>query len=92
MALRVIAAELQQCLTAAMQFDANVVIEPFVAGREFTVSLLGRDPLPMIEIVAPRQLFSYQAKYENPATEFRLDTALPPHVEAVNLSRRRRRR
>ena len=35
----------------------------------------------MIEIVAPQRLFSYDAKYVNPATEFRHETDLPPHTE-----------
>ncbi len=74
--------ELQRCLETAAQFDDRILIEPFITGREFTVSLLGRDPLPMIEIVAPQRLFSYDAKYVNPATEFRLETDLPPHTEA----------
>ena len=74
--------ELQNCLAAASQFDSRILIEPFIAGREFTVSLLGRDPLPIIEIVAPHKLFCHDAKYSNPDTEFRLSTGLPAHVEA----------
>jgi D-alanine-D-alanine ligase len=73
--------DLQRCLATATQFDQRVLVEPFTCGREFTVSLLGRDPLPLIEIVAPQQFFSYDAKYANGTTEFRFDAGLPNHIE-----------
>jgi D-alanine-D-alanine ligase len=74
--------EIFRHLATAAQFDNSVLVEPLVTGREFTISLLGREPLPMIEIVAPRKLFTYEAKYSDPQTEYRLDVNLPGHIEA----------
>jgi D-alanine-D-alanine ligase len=74
--------ELAQCLTNAAQFDDYVIAEPYVAGREFTISLLGRDPLPMVEIIAPRRVFSYEAKYTSAETEYRTDCRLRAEIES----------
>ncbi len=75
--------EISRCLATAAQFDSSVLVEPFVAGREFTISLLGREPLPMIEIVAPRELFTYEAKYTDPETIYCLNGNLPAQIESL---------
>lgn len=58
-----------------------VLLEKQIVGREFTVSLLGRRPLPLLEIVGPGVLFDYQSKYSSRETQYRFDTRLP---DAVN--------
>jgi D-alanine-D-alanine ligase len=73
--------DMRRCVQMAYEFDAVLIAEPFVAGREFTVSLLGRDPLPMIEIVSPQPVFTYNAKYSSATTEYRFEFALPATVE-----------
>lgn len=45
-------------------FGDRVVVEGFVAGREFTVGVLGGEPLPVGEIVSEHELFDYEAKYQ----------------------------
>jgi D-alanine-D-alanine ligase len=60
----------------AGRYDAYLIAEPFIRGREFTVSVLGRTPLPLLEIVTPGGLFDYEAKYESVLTQFRFDTEL----------------
>ncbi|MGH7138515.1 MAG: D-alanine--D-alanine ligase [Pirellulales bacterium] len=61
----------------AGRFDSRVLAERWIDGREFTVALLGRQPLPLLEIVTPRALFDYEAKYESALTEYRFDHGLP---------------
>jgi len=47
------------------------MIEKFVTGRELTVGILGKNPLPIIEIVTPHSFYDYSAKYEDDSgTEF----------------------
>lgn len=74
--------DLAECLANAARYDRLVLAEPFVTGREFTISLLGRDPLPMIEIVAPQRLFTFDAKYSSPETQYEFESKLPAAVEA----------
>jgi D-alanine-D-alanine ligase len=74
--------ELQAAVKEAAKFDDFVMVEPLVVGREFTVSLLGRKPLPLLEVITPGGLFDYEAKYESAMTEHRFDTGLLPETAA----------
>jgi D-alanine-D-alanine ligase len=58
------AVDLQPAIQAARQFDDEVMVERFVAGREFTVGILENRALPVGEIIAPREVFDYEAKYQ----------------------------
>lgn len=69
-------AELHARWNEARRFDSRVLVERWIDGREFTVALLGRRPLPLIEIVTPRALFDYEAKYESALTEYRFEHGL----------------
>jgi D-alanine-D-alanine ligase len=57
-------AALQSAIQAAEAFDDEVMIEKFIAGREFTVGILDRQPLPVGEIFAPGEIFDYESKYQ----------------------------
>jgi D-alanine-D-alanine ligase len=69
-------AELPQALAEARTYGGACLAEPFVQGREFTVAMLDDRPLPLIEIVTPEQVFSYDAKYHSSLTEYRFDFQL----------------
>jgi D-alanine-D-alanine ligase len=63
-------AELGAALEHAGQFDSEVLVERFVAGRELTVGVLDGKPLAVGEII-PRtgDIFDYEAKYQTDAAE-----------------------
>ncbi len=69
---------LGRAVEAALRYGPTVLIERFVAGREFTVSLLDRRPLPLLEVVAPGAVFDYEAKYGAAGTQYHFDPPLPP--------------
>ncbi|MBS0210808.1 MAG: D-alanine--D-alanine ligase [Planctomycetes bacterium] len=71
------AEQLAACVTASRQYDPLVLVEPWIDGREFTVTILGREPLPLLEIVAPGPVFDYDAKYLAEDTVYRFDSGLP---------------
>ena len=43
---------------------SDMMYEAFVAGREFTVGILGDEALPVGEIVSAHELFDYECKYQ----------------------------
>jgi D-alanine-D-alanine ligase len=53
-----------------------LMAERLVVGREFTVAVLGRQPLPLLEVIAPDRIFSFDAKYQSSLTEYRFDFRL----------------
>jgi D-alanine-D-alanine ligase len=58
------AADLAAAITIAQSFDDEVMVEKFIAGREFTVGVLEGTALPVGEIISPGEVFDYQAKYQ----------------------------
>jgi len=69
-------AELSAAIAASERFGERTLIEPYVVGREFTVALIDGHALPPIEIVTTECVFSYEAKYQSAATEYRFDFEL----------------
>jgi D-alanine-D-alanine ligase len=57
--------EVPEALVAALSYDDRVLLERYVDGRELAVSLIGGEPLPIVEAV-PREedRFNYAARYE----------------------------
>lgn len=55
--------EWQPALHDALQYDAEVVVEAFIPGRELTVGIVGDTVLPIIEILAPDGWYDFDAKY-----------------------------
>jgi len=71
---------LVEAVTAAARYDAQVIVEEWVDGRELTVGILGEHALPVIEIRAPNGFFDFTAKYTPGATEYLVPAPLPPEV------------
>jgi len=69
-------AELPIALAKSRRFGGSVLAEPLVIGCEFTVAMLDDRPLPLIEIVSPEPVFSYDAKYNSSLTEYKFDFQL----------------
>jgi len=55
--------QLAAALDLGFQYDDRLLFEKFIAGREFTVSVLGNEPLPLVEIIPEGGLYDYEHKY-----------------------------
>jgi D-alanine-D-alanine ligase len=60
----------------------DCMVESFVVGREVTVGVLDRRPLPIIEIRSKTGFYDYQAKYIDDRTEYLFDTIEDEAVRA----------
>jgi D-alanine-D-alanine ligase len=56
--------KLAAAIEHARRYDDEVMIERFVAGREFTVGILDGRALPVGEIIVPGEVFDYASKYQ----------------------------
>ncbi len=75
------ARQLRQRIADAAALDSFIIAEQQVRGREFTVSLLDRQPLPLLEIVGGGAIYSFDDKYASQRTDYRFDVELCPGVE-----------
>ncbi len=63
---------------------SRAMVEKLTEGRELTVGILGRRPLPLIEVVPRREFYDYTAKYYDDAgTEYIFDHGLDEELVAA---------
>jgi D-alanine-D-alanine ligase len=55
--------DLAAAIELAYQFDDEVMVERFIAGRELTVGVLGDVALPVGEIIPKHEIYDYECKY-----------------------------
>jgi D-alanine-D-alanine ligase len=58
------AKDLGPAIAQAFQFDDEVMLERFIAGRELTVGILGDEALPVGEIIPKHEIYDYECKYQ----------------------------
>jgi D-alanine-D-alanine ligase len=71
-------AELEAGIEAARKFDGDILVEQFIEGDEYTVSILERQVLPSIRIVPAKGFYDYAAKYVTGDTQY-----ICPGIEPV---------
>ncbi len=54
----------------AFEYDDEILIEQFIDGKEITVSIVGNEVLPIIEIKPSHDLYDYECKYTKGMTEY----------------------
>ena len=64
------AEELEDALSNAFKFDSQVLVEQWISGREFTITVLGDEVQPVIEMSTPNGFYDYQAKYQSSTTQY----------------------
>ena len=68
---------------AARQYRDIALAESFVAGAEYTASILGDAALPLIRIEAPQGNYDYRNKYFSNETRYFCPSGLPAGQEAA---------
>lgn len=62
--------KLNDALETAYQFDKQVMLESFIPGRELTVTILGDEALPIVEIIPESGFYDYESKYQSGRTQY----------------------
>ena len=75
-------ADLPSILSELRSSHARVMAEAFVSGRELTVTVLGADTLPPVEIEVSSGFYDYDAKYLRNDTRYTVSPPLPDGIEA----------
>lgn len=72
---------LDRALTAAFEYDEQVLVEAWITGPEYTVAILGNEALPAIHMETPREFYDYKAKYQSTTTQYHCPCRLPTEDE-----------
>ena len=73
---------IEAAVETALQFDDEVLVERFVAGRELTVGVLSDRALAVGEIIPQHEIFDYECKYTPGMSREIFPADLPPEPAA----------
>lgn len=77
------AEDVPAALVAAFSYDQKVLLERHVDGRDLAVSILGGEPLPVVEAIPQGdEFYDFQARYEIGRTNFICPAELPANATA----------
>ncbi|MCI5837387.1 MAG: D-alanine--D-alanine ligase [Veillonellaceae bacterium] len=74
------AEELAPAVDEAFRYDSFIMAERFLAGDEFTASVLNGKVLPLIRIVPHSGMYDYTAKYTAGATDYLVPAPISPEL------------
>lgn len=74
--------ELDDAIENAMVYDDLVLIERFVDGSEYTLSILNDQTLPIIRLETANEFYDYDAKYLSDDTRYHCPAGLEQQSEA----------
>ena len=72
--------EIASALDSALDYDTCALIEEYIEGREITVSILGNEALPIIEIEPNYGVYDYKAKYTKGASNYICPAIMPESI------------
>lgn len=74
--------DLDAALATAYRYSDSVLLEQFVPGRELTVTVLGEEVLPVVEIIPESGFYDYESKYQSGRTRYVTPAELPEDLTA----------
>lgn len=73
--------ELREAWLAAKACNSHVIAEQWVAGAEYTASILGDQALPLIRLETSHAFYDYDAKYQANDTQYKVPCGLDAETE-----------
>lgn len=68
---------IEAALHKAFNYSECALIEEYISGKELTVSILGQQALPVIEIIPESGLYDYESKYQTGKTRYICPAEIP---------------
>ena len=72
----------QEAFLKTSKIDANVIVEKFVDGEEFTVAIVNGKTFPVIKIKPSNEFYDYEAKYIKDDTQYICPSGIEKNKEA----------
>jgi len=75
------AGELESAVKEALEYDDDVLVEQYINGPEYTVTILNGVALPSIRMATSHVFYDYDAKYNDKTTEYHCPSGLDEATE-----------
>lgn len=72
--------QLNEAFNLAFKYSERIMVEEFIPGRELTVTILGNEALPVVEIKPKDGFYDYEHKYTKGMTEYFCPAEIPDSV------------
>ncbi len=72
--------EVNKGLEFSFKYSERILIEEYIEGREFTVTILDKEALPVLEIKPKHGLYDYECKYTKGMSEYFVPADIPEDV------------
>lgn len=69
--------QLQKAIELSFKLSESTLIEKFIEGREMTVSIVGDEVFPVLEIVPSHDLYDYECKYTKGLSQYFVPADIP---------------
>lgn len=76
------AGQIPAAIEVALRLDRQVLAESWIAGAEYTATILDGQPLPLIRLETPRSFYDFEAKYAADDTRYLCPCGLPVGQES----------
>ena len=62
--------EMEDAMQLADKYDGKIMVEDYIEGRELTVTIIGQQVYPIVEIIPKHNIYDYECKYEKGMSEY----------------------
>ena len=62
--------EMEDAIKLADKYDGKIIVEDYIEGRELTVTIIGQQVYPIVEIIPKHNIYDYECKYEKGMSEY----------------------
>ena len=73
--------EYEEALNNSFRYEDEILVEPYIKGREFACGIIDGKALPPIEIIPKTGFFDYANKYQDGASEEVCPADISPEIE-----------
>jgi D-alanine-D-alanine ligase len=72
--------KIEEAVQLALTFSDKALIEEYIPGREITVAILGKEALPVLEIIPKDGFYDYERKYTPGMCDYIVPADIPDEV------------
>ena len=72
--------KIEEAVKLALAFSDKALIEEYIPGREITVAILGKEALPVLEIIPKDGFYDYERKYTPGMSDYIVPADIPDEV------------
>ncbi len=72
--------EVKEAIEKASKYSEKLIIEEFIRGHEVAVTIVGKEVMPVLEIIPSHNLYDYECKYTDGMSRYEVPAKFPKKV------------